>query len=788
MSQGIVQKQQLINANPVATASLLFTSLVFIRRMCLSVFTVAILSGCIGSENWVGRAYPEPSDNLLPQDRVIFWEEQLAETPKDAHLLVRLWEERNAATHYFLDLGNRYDAAADYQQALASYQQGLLINNGSPELSAALQRSQGKVKALGLLSKAKELEQDRGNLNQVQELLQEAAIADPANDDIAAMGSRIQQRLDNYQRKAQPTIDLNFKQIEFKQAMAFVGKSFGINVIFDQSAKDPQITMNVDDLAFKDAIKLLTSTTKHSFKVVSPDTLLIFADSKDRHKHFDDLQIRSFYLKTIEAKDMASLIKGVLGISKVTINEANNSLIVYENPETIANIARIVKEHDLLPGEVILEVEILEVNLSEADRIGLDYGAYQISANTTDIPITGSLRDAIQANTTVNIPSLNFNIFKQRVGSKLLANPSIRVLDGEKAKIHIGDRVPLRKSTIQDATGQTRTTFEYQEIGIRFNVEASLNASDYVSIIVSLEVSSLGENLGTATEQAFRIGTRNADSTMLVRDGETAIMGGLIREEGRTSRNNVRGLNFLGALSGNKDESSGRTDLLLAITPRVIRPSSSGQASAISKGRYGPSKSPLDALRLKPKARQNLDGNGVVGIEQAPSIIFSDRLQDDENLATIESNGSAEPLVQKPLVQQAIGEKESIVLKTQQAEYAVSEGELFTLSIDANLWNSLAYSRFSLIYNNNIIAYEGAQWRTEEPVLLDSAFQSGSNSVEFTLDLSNEAITDLEGTLDIQFRAKRSGNSFIVLRMDDAKGRNNESVKIQTQNAKVQVK
>ena len=751
-------------------------------------FLLALLSSCTLSTDWVNNAYTEPDAQMTHSERVAFWQDQLLKKPKDTHLLVRMYEARQAAIIHYLRQGHRYLGESDYEQAMDSYHQGLLLDPDAQVLKDAISSLTARRQTVAWLAEAKALEKERVNLRRVESLLYKARAADPLNADVAHMLSRIQARIRYYNKKEQPTVDLNFKQIDFKQAMYFVCRSVGVNVIFDQSVKDSQVTMSVDDVAFNDAVNLLVSTTKHSYKVLNESALLIFADTKDRHKHFDDLNVRTFYLKTVAAKDMASLIKGVLGLSKITVNEANNSLVVYDTPQTIASIERIITEHDLLPGEVVLEVEILEVNLSNADRFGLDYGAYQVSANTASIPLSGSLSTAIENNTTLNIPSVNFNFFKQKVGAKLLANPSIRVLDGKAAKIHIGDRVPLRKSTIQDATGQTRTTFEYQEIGIRFNVEAFLNASEYVTVSVALEVSALGENLGTATEQAFRIGTRNADSTMLVRDGETAIMGGLIREEGRTTRSNIRGLGFLDGLTSNKDESSGRTDLLLTITPRVIRPSSARDQAGINQLALGADvgADSLDTLKLRPKIN-NDDLLAGEAIKKEPRLVVdqSHKAVPASSKPLLLSETSIDNLSEEGASSSLDANQDLLVFKTQLTAYKATEGQLFTVSIDAAIWRQLGFIRFSLVFNDSVIRYESARWRNDEAVLMDTIFEQGNNQAQFSVDLSNDALKDPEGTLDITFKARLTGSSFLVLRIDEARGHDNQILHLEAVNSRV---
>jgi len=264
-------------------------------------------------------------------------------------------------------------------------------------------------------------------------------------------------------------------------------------------------------------------------------------------------------------------------LKKIIVNDDLNTIVVRDTEEAIRVAEKVININDRRPAELILEVEILEVNRSKAERLGLDLGTYNISAaipTGATIPLSGSIRNAVRDKAILTLPSATFNFYKQDVDAKTLANPRLRVLSGKNAKIHIGDRVPLRAATIQDATGQVRTTYDYKEIGIRLNAEPIIHLDNSVTVKVGLEVSSLGQNIGTQAEPAFSIGTRNAETYMLLRDGETAILGGLIRDEDRNTRVKVPLLGdipIVGYIFTSADDSSGRTDVLLTITPRVVR-------------------------------------------------------------------------------------------------------------------------------------------------------------------------------------------------------------------------
>lgn len=257
-------------------------------------------------------------------------------------------------------------------------------------------------------------------------------------------------------------------------------------------------------------------------------------------------------------------------------------------------IEHLIAANDRAPAEVMLDVEILEINRSKAEQLGIDYGSQIGLAPPAGVPATGSdgkttttsgiparafvngqFLKAVLGESNVTLPSMTLKYMQKDVDARVLAKPRVRTMDGRPARIHIGDRVPLRSSTIQDVTGQNRTMYEYRDIGIKLDVLPKYHLDDTITVEVNMEVSALGANLGTAAEPAYAIGTRNVTTTMLLREGETALLGGLIRDDERRATGRVPGLGEMGGIMGrlfsNNDDSDTRTDVLLTITPKVIR-------------------------------------------------------------------------------------------------------------------------------------------------------------------------------------------------------------------------
>jgi general secretion pathway protein D len=175
---------------------------------------------------------------------------------------------------------------------------------------------------------------------------------------------------------------------------------------------------------------------------------------------------------------------------------------------------------------------------------------------------------------TVTLPTVTLNYLKNVVDARTLSNPRVRTVDGQAAKIHVGDRVPLQSASIQDATGQSRTLYEYHDIGIALDVIPKYHFDDSIFVDLNVEVSSLGQNLGTPAAPAYAIGTRNVHTTMILREAETAVLGGLISE---TEQHSLNGLPWvdpngvLGHLFSTHGDTAQRSELILTVTPYLVR-------------------------------------------------------------------------------------------------------------------------------------------------------------------------------------------------------------------------
>ncbi|MBI5783117.1 MAG: tetratricopeptide repeat protein [Gammaproteobacteria bacterium] len=527
----------------------------------------------------------ERAEKLAAQDEwmkaVLEYRKAYGKTPENIEYKSRLKQTELKAADYYYQRGLKLIEQGNVDAAIEQFQQGLAAMPEHSKLQQAMNDALSRKEAATLYQEGVTY-QEAGKLEDARNQYQKALRIYPDYKDASRALAELQKEeaektAGKFVLSSKAPITLNFRQTDMRTAFEFIAKSFGVNVIFDEGIKSQPVTLFAKDVTFEQALNLMLTTTKTFYKKIGPNSVLVAPDTKEKRGQYEDYVVRTFSLNTVKAKEMAEILKGMLVIKKIVVNEQLNTILVRDTEDVIRLAERLIENNDRRPAEILLEVEILEVNRTKAERLGLDFGTYQIGAavpSTATITATSSVAKAFTGNATLTLPSVTFRFFKQDVDAKTLANPKVRVINGKSAKIHIGDRVPLRAATIQDATGQVRTTFDYREIGIRLNVEPNIHLDNSATVKLGLEVSTLGENLGTATEPAYRIGTRNAETFMSLRDGETAILGGLIRDEERNTRVKIPGLGdipLIGAVFTSYDDSLGRTDVLLTITPRVVR-------------------------------------------------------------------------------------------------------------------------------------------------------------------------------------------------------------------------
>jgi len=273
-------------------------------------------------------------------------------------------------------------------------------------------------------------------------------------------------------------------------------------------------------------------------------------------------------------------VKTLVKTKDMYVDEKLNALVIRDTPEAIRVVERLIANQDLAEPEVVLEVEVLEVGTNLLTQMGIRW-PIQASASIIGSGGAGTFtldeirnRDASMLRFTITDPFLIANLQEQVSKSNLLANPRIRVKNREKAKIHIGDRVPVITTTTT-STGVISESVNYLDVGLKLEVEPSVYLEDDVNIKLGLEVSAITQQVKSASGTVtYQVGTRNANTVLRLKDGETQALAGLISDEDRRVADSIPGLGdvpILGRLFSSHNNTTTKTEIVLLVTPRIVR-------------------------------------------------------------------------------------------------------------------------------------------------------------------------------------------------------------------------
>lgn len=758
------------------------------RAFPLFLLALVLLGGCATP---IKRA-----EQYAAQDEwmkaVLEYRKALARKPNDVELRSRLRQTELKAADFYYQRGFHAAEQGNLDGALVQYQQGLAAMPDHSKLQSAMADTLARKDAETVYQEALNL-RDAGKPDEARRQLQKALDVYPDHKDAAAalaeMTKQEQDKLtEGLALTSKAPITLNFRQTDLKQAFEFLARSFGVNVIFDESLKSVPVTLFAKDVTFDQGLNLLLTTTKTFYKKIGPNTIILAPDTKEKRGQYEDHLVRTFQLNTIRAKDMADILKGLLTVKKIIVNEQLNTIVIRDTEDIIKLCERIIENNDRKPAEIILDVEILEVNRTKAEKLGLDFGDYSITASLPSpgtVPAAGSIRRAIRASATLSIPPATLRFFKQDVDAKTLANPKVRVLNNKTARIHIGDRVPLRAATIVDATGQTRTTFDYKDIGIRLTVEPTINLDNSAFVKLGLEVSSLGQNLGTASEPAFEIGTRNAETFMLLRDGETAILGGLIRDEERSSRVRVPGIGdipVVGTLFTSYDDSTDRTDVLLTITPRVVRgwdvPTRTAREFYSGSENVYSDKRLFAALETAPNAQIRTEGSSPAA---PPSVTAAAP-------TTVSASASAAGAPNAPAATSAPPSAPPL-LAFADPVYEVASGQDFEIKVVGSNLTGGSSLPLEILYNPQLLSYVNGVRGDAAIASFNAAADASRGVLGLSLDLAPNVAPGTNAVLArVTLHGAKAGISYLVYRTPAIRTAGGEVVNAQVRASRVVIK
>ncbi|KJZ38486.1 MULTISPECIES: secretin N-terminal domain-containing protein [Pseudomonas] len=512
-------------------------------------------------------------------------EEGLRENPRDTDLHMALNNGRALAVKSLLSQADMDRAQRNFAGARMTYSRVLNIEPNN-------RRAQDSLRQLDYLrSMDEKLELARGDLRrgdiygadrQVKQILE----LDPKNDgalelqdSIRLVQSRNVVQYPQLRTRLDRPVTLEFRDANLKTIFEVLSQVAGLNFIFDKDLRpDMKATIFVRDVRIEDAVELLLQQNQLHQKVVNENTVLIYPDSPQKIKDYQELVMRTFYLTSIDANTALNMIKTMLKTRDVFVDERLNTLTMRDTGDAVRMAEKLLQSQDQSNPEVVLEVEVMEVARQRILDLGLQwpntFGV--VNSDGSAVSILDQLKGIDSSRITIS-PSPQAKINAQDKDINTLASPVIRVSNREQARIHIGQRVPIISATSVPSTqGPVITeSVTYLDVGLKLEVQPIVHLNNEVAIKIALEVSNATPLTPTAQGTIpVQVDTRNAQTTLRLHDGETQILAGLVRNDHGATGNKIPGLGDipgLGRLFGSNKDDVSKSELVLSITPRIVR-------------------------------------------------------------------------------------------------------------------------------------------------------------------------------------------------------------------------
>lgn len=433
----------------------------------------------------------------------------------------------------------------------------------------------------------------------------EKALAyDPTNRAIAAEARALTEEEEEEPRPVETRIEppiklkvsdqklhLNFMhdRVRLKDIFQALGKHARINVLFDEQFKDIPFSVDLSDMTFEQAVNSLCMATKNFYRIIEERTMIVVPDLPAKRIQYELNAVKTFYLSNTKAEDLQASLMQILRSQfrapQLIVDKNLNSITVRDAPEVLELADKLIRNWDKPKGEVVLDLEIMEVSRQKLKKFGMEFDQFLIGLGYSggeNPPTETGWFDLSQidlgskANYSVTLPTALLNFLESDQDTKIIAQPRLRGIAGEEISYLVGDKIPIpRTSFTPFAAGgvaqQPITSFEYEDVGIDIKITPKIHHEKEITLELEMNVKSVG---GTGVANIPIISTREVKNVMRLKNGETNLLAGLLQDEERLGVKGIIGLKsipVLGSLFSSTEKTVQQTDVILTITPYIIR-------------------------------------------------------------------------------------------------------------------------------------------------------------------------------------------------------------------------
>lgn len=596
-----------------------FDQVRIVTRLALALLVAATLSACATNPKpyRVGQLAEQRDD--FDQAIVAYTQAQVADPDnREIALALKRAKLRASASHH--SKGRRLAGAGKYEEALVEFQLALEFNPANGDAEDAVREMRVALRTKMAVRK------DGGT--QLESLISRARALPPEGRDLPEL--------------TLPD-SLVFRDAGSRDVFTSLARFAGISLVFDPQFRSVPVSIDLRGSTLPDALDAIGKATGTFWRVSAPKTVTVVPDTAAKRREYEEEVIRTFYLSNADLKETLDLLRIVVDARRLSPITATNAISIKDTPERIEAASRLLAAIDKARAEVVIEVELLEVARTRFKQYGIQIlspGNETGLAGQVDVNQEGGLTLEQLTNLGkgdiffTNLPGLYYRLLKADSDTRTLANPQLRTSDGLPAQAKFGEEVPVPQVTFAPiATGgvnqQPITSFTYRNVGVNIDITPRTHHNDDVTLAVKIEISSLS---GTGYSGLPTFGTRSITTTIRLRDGETNLLAGLIRDNERTVLRGIPGLSdipVIGRIFASNERETQQTDVVLMLTPRIIRvldlteedlrPFLAGRGGGPAAASFDvPSVTPLP---LRP-AQPSPDADGVVpqAFPQLPAI------------------------------------------------------------------------------------------------------------------------------------------------------------------------
>jgi general secretion pathway protein D len=551
---------------------------------------VILLAGCAALEDPVARESRELLAAGRAEQALALLDKASRENPARHDYRSEYFRARDLAVAQWLAQAEILRTSAEPEAAAELYRRVQKHDPANARARVGLESLETDARHRLVVAAAERLAKDERYL-EAQDVLRPVLVENPQQRDARRLQRTIEERTakpaivtPRLKTTTTQPISLEVRDVPLRSVFDVISRASGVSFVFDKDVRaDQRTTIVLRNAQVEDLIRLVLATNQLEQKLVNETTVLVFPNTPQKLREYQELVVKSFYLANADVRQTANMIRTLVKTRDLFVDEKLNLLVIKDTPNAVRLAERLIAAQDLAEPEVMLQVEVLEVGSTRLLELGIKYPdsvAWSLQG-AAGVPGVVSLPEWLNRGSELvqlrfSNPLLVLSLLQQDGSTSVLANPRIRVKNKEKARIHIGNRVPVITTTAAATGGFVSESVTYLDVGLKLEVEPLIYLDDEVGIKVGLEVSNIAREVRSAASSTltYEIGTRNANTVLRLRDGETQVLAGLISDEDRRTAQRVPGIGdmpVLGRLFSQTRDNTTKTEIVLLITPRLVR-------------------------------------------------------------------------------------------------------------------------------------------------------------------------------------------------------------------------